>query len=297
MGKIIRSVFLFSFVVLTGCATSDASMQKSSPFQVASGNLATAKQMVLLVPGALASTRIFQGARNWGTDDSVIIDYRFPGMDGRPFDSEVIIDKAAEDIALYFNQWRKNSSRKLVLIGFSTGAAISIEARGLIENNVETVAISSAVPFPGMIQAASRSSIDILASMARSSSFDVEVFWREYYKTLLFGRDWHTNPNIARRAEQILEQNSESIRTPGGQLGRAHSGDLTYWRLSKKARAATTPLEFYHGEVDPVVPIRKISKLASKLNASVTKVDQVGHLVLTVRPEVLEQIRQKYVLQ
>lgn len=249
--------------------------------------VAKADTLVILVPGALASTHLFGPAFRWGGGGTAIVEYRFPGFDDLPADRSVHIIQSASTIADFANHF---PGARIRLMGFSTGGAIAIEAAARMRHeDVEVAAISSAVPFPGMLGVGPRGFAQILRAAVATGSVDAKTVWLEYFKTLLFGVDWDKDPRTRAWANAFVERFRQDIVLPDDGVGRSHTSNLLIWTLSEEARSANRKVRFYHGRNDTIVPLRLVQRLAASLNAQVVTYEPDAHLLLITRPSVIVQ--------
>lgn len=279
-------VLMVAFLV-SACAA-QAPYRRESNMRTNVAQLAHADTIVFLVPGALASTYLFGPALEWGGHGTAVVEYRFPGFDGLPLDRDVKILPAARSIAALANQ---HPNARIRLIGFSTGAAIAIEAAARMNHDdVEVGAISAAVPFPGMLGVGPRGLAGLTRAAAHVGTLEAKEVWLEYFKILLFGWNWEDDPATRRWANAYVERFRDSVVVPSNGVGRSHTSDLLTWTLSPQARKAHTKIRFYHGGNDTIVPLRLVKRLAKRLEAPVTVYRPDAHLLLVTRPSVISRV-------
>jgi pimeloyl-ACP methyl ester carboxylesterase len=254
------------------------------------GDPVHARSLVILVPGALTSYdafgRYLAGDHRAGT---AIMAFRFPGMDGRPRDGKVRIDEAGRQIAAEVADLPAAHVR---LIGLSTGGPIVLEAaRGIHRDRVEAALISTALPAPATLFSSAAAATDILAAASRAGSFRARPVWREYYRTLLFGRRHFSDPERAAESTRLADEMEDRLVLPGDGLARAHGGDLLRWRLTPPEELAHARILLLHGGEDPVFSARGARRLAERLRTSRILVYPVsGHLLFETEASLFEDI-------
>lgn len=258
-------------------------------YPVNAGKSAHPDRITFLLPGALTTTEIFRPAQNWAGPDHLVVEYRLPGMQGEPLLPRLDILRSATWVADFAN---RHPEASIQLLGYSTGAAIAIEAAGRIDNSerVKVAAVSSATPFPGAALAALRGSLDVATSALMLGSLDRQKVWEDYYKTLYFGKGWRNSAEKRQRARQLDAIVSGRVLAPGGGVGKAQSASLLFWTPSKAALSTRADIRFFHGESDPVFPAASARRLADRLNAEICILPEAGHLVLQSVPGLVDRI-------
>jgi pimeloyl-ACP methyl ester carboxylesterase len=247
------------------------------------------EEITFLLPGALSTADIFGAANDWNSDRHLVIEYRLPGMRGEPVDPPLDILRAADWVADYGNLYPK---AQINLLGYSTGAAIAIEAAGRIEDSarVDVIAISSATPFPGAALATLRGAAGVAGSAIAAGTLDPQTVWDEYFITLYLGSGWRTSPEKVALADRIRESFEGRINKPGEGRGRSQSGSLLGWALSEDAMASEARITFFHGENDPVFPLSGVHQLAGRLQATLCVLPKDGHMVLLSRADLIDRV-------
>lgn len=275
-------------LVITPQTTSPSPTEAVAPARIpilfrASGGVQAPDTITYLLPGALSTARIFGPLRDMGDDRHLVMEYRFPGMQGQPLDPPMRIDAVAARIAGHAALFPK---ARINLIGFSTGGAIAIEAAGLIgcRPGTRMVLMSTATPFPGAIDSSLRGGATVAASALQAGSLQARDIWAEYYKTLLYGYGWRARPELRRAAEARAARVRKTLIIPQKGLGRAHARDLLGWTLSPAARASGAEILILHGEKDPVFPLSSVAMLARRIGATLCAVPGGGHLLLETHP-------------
>ena len=87
---------------------------------------------------------------------------------------------------------------------------------------------------------------------------------------------------------------SSRVLAPGGGVGKAQSASLLFWTPSKAAFETKAEIRFFHGENDPVFPLRSVQRLAGRLNADICILPEGGHLVLQSVPNLVERIEEYF---
>lgn len=251
------------------------------------------EQITFLLPGALTTTEVFRPAQDWAGPDHLVVEYRLPGMQGEPVSPPLDIIRSAIWVAGFANRYPK---ARIQLLGYSTGAAIAIEAAGRIDHSerVKVAAVSSATPFPGAAMAALRGGVEVAISAVEIGSLDRQSIWEDYYKTLYFGKGWRRSAEKRAKAEQLEEIVRGRVLAPGGGVGKAQSASLLFWVPSKATLSTRAEIRFYHGAKDPVFPLRSVRRLAERLNAEICTLPEGGHLVLQSEPDLVERIRRYF---
>ena len=273
-------------LALTACAKPPVA---AKPPLYTAGPANPPDQITFLLPGALTTARIFGPANGWNTDDHLVVEYRLPGMRGEPLTPPLDLMRAAEWVADYANRYPE---ARINLLGYSTGAAIAIEAAGLIDHSerVKVAAISSATPFPGAALAFLRGGIGIAGTAIASNSLDPQTVWDEYFITLYLGSGWRSSPEKRALADKLRESFKGRINTPGEGRGRSQSASLLAWTLSPEALASQAQITFFHGENDPVFPLAGVQRLAARLDAPVCVLPDDGHMPHLSRRDLISRI-------
>ena len=84
------------------------------------------------------------------------------------------------------------------------------------------------------------------------------------------------------------------VLAPGGGVGKAQSASLLFWTPSKAAVATQAEIRFFHGENDPVFPLRSVRRLADLWNADICILPEAGHLVLQSVPDLVDRIERSF---
>lgn len=260
-----------------------------SPLRYDAREIDAASEIVVFIPGALASVEIFAPAIELKAPGQAFVYYRFPGLDGLPLDHDLVIDHAAQRIAEFTNA---QSAERVRLLGYSTGGAIALIATQYVDAaDAKVAALSPAVPKAGGFATTFRGAIDIAAASARAGSLDRGEVWREYYRTLLFGRAGLSDPALAERIDQIARSQADNIVIPERDLSRAHTEDLSDWKPPSGFSVNPDEVAFFVGTEDPVFSMRQTRKFADAIGVgTIVEYPDGGHLLFLTHPEVFEDI-------
>jgi pimeloyl-ACP methyl ester carboxylesterase len=246
-------------------------------------------EITFLLPGALTTAEIFRPAQDWASEDHQVVEYRLPGMQGEPVAPPLDIVRSATWVADYANRYPE---AKINLLGYSTGAAIAIEAAARIipGERVRVAAVSSPTPFPGAALAGLRGGLEVAGSAIRIGSLDRQKVWEDYYKTLYFGKGWRRSAEKRERSERLEDIVRGRVLAPGGGVGKAQSASLLFWKPSEATRSASARITFFHGEKDPVFPLPAVRRLAKRLDGEICVLPEAGHLVFQSVSDLVERI-------
>lgn len=295
MTSIRKLVSLAALLAAIGCSGQiDPVRVPDKPMQTCAlvplrGDARQARNLVVLVPGALSSVHIFDGYLPRIKPGTAVLGYRFPGLDGRPMDGKVRIAQAGAQIAACVKQ---RSFAKVRLIGLSTGGPIVLEAARRIKGPaVEVGLISTALPTPATLFSSAAALFDIAAAATRAKTFDLRHVWGEYYRTLLFGRNHFSNAQRAAQSARILASNVDRLVLPRKGMARAHGGDLLNWRLGDAQDLSGVRILFLHGALDPVFPVAGARRLAARLPSSkFIAYPESGHLLFSTEPTLFDDL-------
>lgn len=285
----VRLAALAVIVALAGCNSLSTRNTGSTALRVSSGDLQTAQTLVYLVPGVLTSTTVFGPALKWGRRDVAVIEYRFPGLDQRALEGRVNIVEAGREIAAHA---ARAGAEKVVLIGFSTGAAIAVEAGARLPGkDVGVAGVSSAVPFPGMLMAGAGSSLDFVTSVGRADALEYDPIWKDYYRTLLLGRNWPFDAGKRAQADALMKAYADvQAEPPSGGIGRSHANNLLVWQLTPEAETSGARMVFWHGSDDTIAPLPKARRFADRIGAEMRILPRTGHMALEVHAGLIKVI-------
>ncbi len=278
---------------LMSCTVPATDRPLTEPIVVRAGDPATADRLVVVVPGALTSVGMFDPILGWADRDTAVVAYRLPGMDGLPLDGPVEIAEAGRGIAAFVNELGPKSA---YLIGFSVGGPVVIEAAKSIRGpSVRLALISSARPAPALQLSAAGAAFDIASAAIRAKGLGKGAVWKEYYRTLLFGRGHFRLAPQAGKSTRIAEENAGRIVLPTVGLTRAHGASLARWTLPRHSVAAVAGTTMFHGAEDTVFPLRGIRRFATRVQANrVLVYPGIGHLLFLAAPQVFQDIKREF---
>lgn len=286
-----NTLAVITFVALTmGCAHEPLPVTGAeSPLMFDTVEIEASQAIAVFVPGALSSIEIFSPANAWKASGYALVYYRFPGLDGLSLDHELAIENAATEIAQFADRYPQKPIR---LLGYSTGGPIAILASQLIQaDDVRVAALSPAPTKAGGFRTFLRSSRDILTASFRARSVKRNAVWREYYRTLLFGRVGLNNPYLTNRIDEIVERQIENIVYPEPALTRAHTRDIRNWTVPEAFRVDPTTVSFYVGTEDPVFSTEQTRQFAELLGiTAINEYPAGGHLLFLTHPEVFADV-------
>ena len=246
-------------------------------------------KVIVTVPGAFASVGIFAPVLGWQEDDSTVVAYRFPGMDGLALDHRVDIEGSAKVIADYVNDL---GATEVYLIGYSTGGPIAIETISRLDAPTVALAlISTAGPAPDGALSSLRSGVEVAKAMLRTGSLKPQDAWTENYRTLLYGDDAIRDPERARDSAARAEAQRRNMSTPSIRRTMAHTSSLMFWTLDRPGALADARIALFHGAEDTVFTPRGARRLARRLPADrITFYEGQGHLLFETSGRLFDDI-------
>jgi pimeloyl-ACP methyl ester carboxylesterase len=289
-GRLVRYVVLLCLALLSACAKDIPTFTGAeSPLLYDPAQVADADRIAILIPGALASVGIFAPADRWRDDGYALVYYRYPGLDGLPLDHALGIENAARQIAEFASRYPDKPIR---LLGYSTGAPIAIRAAEQIDGDVRVAAMSPAVERGGGITTALRGGTDAVAAIIATGSFDRAKIWRQYYRTLLFGRKGLRDPEKVALADAIIGPDDDNVTPPPAEMPRAHTGDLSRWSLDDAPRLPAHRLRFFIGLEDSLFSTNQTRRFARNFgDVLILGYPEHGHLLFETRPDVFDDVR------
>lgn len=245
-----------------------------------------ARRVLVVAPGALTRLDTFAPLTAQLPSGTTLIELAFPGLDGRALDRPVRIRATARRLAAALND---SPAERIDLVGISAGAAICIELRGRLTcPDVTLAAISAPAPFPYVLFNALWMGGDILRARRQHPDAPWKVVWFELFQILMFGR-------TDNRPDLPLDDHGRPARptiTPSPRLLAYHGLGVAFWKPSRHAMRATTPMRCFHGSNDTVSPSGAIARFAGRLqNADVTWYRDRGHLPHLLNPQLYDDIR------
>jgi len=239
----------------------------------------TPKHTVVLLPGALATIAIFDGALAAFGPDVKLIYYPFPGLDGRPIDPRLDISEEGKRLARFVEG---HPPGHVSFVGYSTGAAIAIEAAHALSNDhyLKLALISPAAERAGGLTTTLSGVRDISTAAGRAGTFNIKTMWPEYWKLLLVGRkNYLANARID-YVQSMFAAHRDDIVLPSPELRRAHTQSLRTWQVPQGFSAHNREVAVFFGGQDPVFDVHQTRVLIAKLGgASETIYRDQGHLL------------------
>ncbi|MEO0746357.1 MAG: alpha/beta hydrolase [Pseudomonadota bacterium] len=286
-----RGAALLLLAMLAACApvprpTSDPLIYEPAAF-------ATADHLVIGIPGAFSPVRVMAPLERIAGPTRAVAFYRLPGFDDRPAEEFVNLDHAADTIV---NTVRQGGFARVDLVGHSTGSAIALEAAKALRTSlpqveVRVAAISTALPAPQPVLAGARGAVGTVGAAVRAGSLSPRAVWLEYYRTLAYGPNADTDPQVAQAADALVAANEGRITLPQEGLGRRHTRALRRWTNAAPDMLQGVEIILYHGAVDPVFPPRAVDRFARSMpDAELQLIDGHGHLLMLTYPEVWSRI-------
>lgn len=289
MIPILRPLALILALILAACAPAPAAKPPLYPVP-ASATPDRPRMVTILLPGALTTSEVFGPEWRQGDPGHLVLEYRLPGMQGEPLRPALQIDRAADWVAAQAN---RHPGARINLLGFSTGAAVAVEAAGRITGpaRVRVALVSPATPFPGAALAAVRGGLQVAGTALVTGTLSARRLWEEYFVTLLLGPGWRRSPELAARGEAFLERWRNRIIIPGDNRGRAQSASLLTWTLSPAARHPGMPVLILHGGRDAIFPPDEARRLAGALGATLCIYPDGGHLLYLTHADANRRLR------
>jgi pimeloyl-ACP methyl ester carboxylesterase len=265
-------------LALAGCAAQGPTRPTDQAMVALVGDPARAREVIVVIPGALTSVRAYGGYPV--PPGAAMVGYRFPGIDGRGRERGIRIVEAGAEIAAWVNA---RPHARVRLVGMSTGGPIALEAARRIRGpRVEVAILSSALPSPATAVSTVVAFTDLAAAAERAGSYRRRDLFAEYHRTLLYGRWHYRTPALAARSARMAEAVKNRLQLPEDGLTRAHGGNLLFWTLQNPQELAHVRVLFLHGLQDPVYPAGALRRLAARLpDAKVILYPLSGHLLLS----------------
>ena len=286
-----RRAALLLLVVLTACAP--VPRPTSNPLIYDSAAFASADSLGIGIPGAFSPVQVMAPLERLSGPTRAVAFYRLPGFDDRPAEEFVNLEFAAETIV---NSVRQGGFEHVDLVGHSTGSAIALEAAKALRTRrphvkVRVAAISTALPAPQPVLAGARGAVGTVGAAVRAGSLSPRTVWLEYYRTLAYGPNAETDPQVAQAADALVAANEGRIALPQEGLGKRHTRALRRWTNATPDRLQGVEIVLYHGAVDPVFPPRAVDRFARSMpNAKLQLIDGHGHLLMLTYPEIWSRI-------
>jgi len=268
---------------LLGCAPAPPDVPSPvSPLVFDAAEVARARHIAVMIPGAFASVDMFAPARDW--DGVAVVTYRFPGMDGLALDHRLDLQRAADEIAAFAALY---PAAEVSLIGYSTGGPIALMVAAQIEGAVDVALISTAVDYAGGVQTALRTTGDVLGTAVQLGSVDPQAVWDVYWQSLLYGGD----PAYAARVEALTAQHRPDLIRPLHPIFVAHTEDLRGWRLPADLDLTGVRVRVFAGAEDAVFSPAQTARFADRVGAdAVWSYPGDNHLLVLTRTTLFDDV-------
>ncbi|MEP6018970.1 MAG: alpha/beta hydrolase [Paracoccaceae bacterium] len=274
--------------------------QGFDPLLFVPDDIGRAKSVVIAIPGALTSIRVLIPIEAWHTPDRTIAYYRLPGFDDRPAEDRLSVNAAASRIATFV---RDGQFENVYFVGHSAGAAIALESAKAIrrirpDTQVHVAGISTALPAPQPLLVGWRGFKGTTAAALRAGSLNPRDVWLEYYRRISYGPDVSVHAETAKRADLLVQANDDRIQLPKRGLGRRHFLAVLGWQNLTPERLDGVQMDFWHGAVDPIFPLRPVKRFVDTLpNADLHVLDNHGHVIMLTYTEIWSEIAAKWGFQ
>jgi pimeloyl-ACP methyl ester carboxylesterase len=157
--------------------------------------------------------------------------------------------------------------------------------------DVKVAAMSPAVELGGGLLTGLHGGYDLLTAVLVAGSFEESKVWRQYYRTLLFGRNSLDDPRRMADADAILGPDDDSITAPPPGMTRAHTRDLRRWTLDDAPRLPPDRLRFFIGLEDSLFSTGQTRRFARNFGAiEIWGYPGQGHLLFESYPPVFDDI-------
>ncbi|EAQ01737.1 hypothetical protein OB2597_14876 [Pseudooceanicola batsensis HTCC2597] len=286
-----RLLSLICLLALTACSFLPPPQKTEANPVVHDGNAEVGiDRAIVVIPGALASIRLFAPVLEWDVPESTVLAYRFPGVDGLELNHRIDIVDSGALIARHLNALKV---KEVYLIGYSTGGPIALEtARRLETRDVQVALVSSASDSPAAAIASARGALDVVRAMLRARGRELDEAWLENYRTLLYGRRHFSEEELAEQSRRMAALKRGQITTPPRRMTMAHTADLMTWYLERPEELAGARIGFFHGSEDSVFSERRTRRYARRLQAEeFHSYEGQGHLLFVTEPHLFDDVR------
>jgi pimeloyl-ACP methyl ester carboxylesterase len=187
---------------------------------------------------------------------------------------------------------RRLPDKKVYAVGFSIGGQIVLEAAAMSAGKIEKVVVlSGIVGFPDTFGAGFRAISWVLSRAWSTVTTDFALIWKDFYKVLLFGEAGVTDAGLSQRSKEIIKARRDKIVTPTPSLVCSHMRDATFRAAVNPARVGDTSVLFFHGQLDIVSPVDRVSEYARQFRtARVESLEWQGHQIFLTEPTLFERI-------
>lgn len=285
-------------LLLAACAAPRAPVAPD-PLLFDARDFGRAKSVVIGIPGALTSIKVFLPIEEWRTPDRTIAYYRLPGFDEHPGDTPLSVNAAAARIATFA---RDGGFEEVYLIGHSTGAAIALETAKALrrvrpDTKVHIAGISTALPAPQPFLAGLRGAKSTISAAARAGTLRPRDVWIEYYRRLSYGRDTSKHLEVIAAANARIAAGGSQIDLPPTGVTRRHFQAILGWQNARPERLDGVEMTFWHGAEDPVFPPRPVRRFIDTLpGAELRLLPHHGHVILLTYPEIWQDLEELWKL-
>ena len=274
-------------VFLAGC--SPALLRTTgaqNPFVYDPAAVAAADKVAIFIPGALSSIQVFRNTQTWREAGYARVFYRYPGLDGLPVDHRLDPATAAREVATFASGL---AADKVVLVGYSTGALIALEAAPQIAqgHDVRVAAMSPAVEHAGGARTILRGAGDVIDAVIDTRSLSKRKVWPRFWAGLLFGREALAAPEPSSELRAAVAEGAK-VNTPLDTMtALSHVLALPGWRLPEDLDLGDIPVAFFIGMNDPVFSTTQTTDFSRKIGGvPILGYPGQGHLLFFTRPDV-----------
>jgi len=280
--------WIFILLMCAGCSPALLrTIGTQDPFIYDAAAVARADKVAVFIPGALSSIEVFGPSRNWEAAGFARAFYRYPGLDGLATDHRLDPSTAAADVARFANGLQPGA--QVVLVGYSTGALIALEAAPLIApgHKVRVAAMSPAVEHAGGLRTIASGAGDVARAVQFTGSLSKEKVWPRFWAGLLFGREALAAPMPSRALREAVAEGAMIQTKLDTQIALAHTLALPGWRLPNNLDLTGIPVAFFIGLSDPVFSTRQTTDFSRKIGGvPILGYPGQGHLLFFTRPDV-----------
>lgn len=248
--------------------------------------VAEAEKVAIFIPGALSSIQVFQGSRDWARAGYARAYYRYPGLDGLPIDHRLDPSTAARQVAEFANTL---GDKQVVLVGYSTGALIALEAAPQIDpvHRVRVAAMSPSVEHAGGWETILRGAGDVARAIDFAGSLSKERVWPRFWAGLLYGTEELNAPVPSVQLQRAVREGAKIQTELDARIAVSHMLALPGWTLPDDLDLTGIPVAFFIGLKDPVFSTRQTTDFSRKIGGvPILGYPGQGHLLFFTRPDV-----------
>ena len=283
--------WLLIFLLVAGC--SPALLRTTGaqdPMVYDAAAVAQADKVAIFVPGALSSIQVFQESRDWHDAGYARAFYRYPGLDGLPIDHRLDPATAARQVAAFVNTL---GDKRVVLVGYSTGALIALEAAPQIDpvHEVRVAAMSPSVEHAGGWQTILRGAGDVIRAVNFAGSLSKERVWPRFWAGLLYGTEELNAPVPSEELRNAVREGAKIQTSLDAGIAVSHMLALPGWTLPDDLDLTGIPVAFFIGMKDPVFSTRQTTDFSRKIGGvPILGYPGQGHLLFFTRPDVFDDM-------